>query len=640
MPDTYAKQYAKHGWFVFPVSRGRSKPPILTGWQNLSTTDQAQITQWAKRYPGCNWGVSCEKSSLCVIDVDNKHGKTGDDSFLNLELDHDFKPTLVVKTPSGGYHHYYEALTASTTQKLGSGIDTKSIGGYVVIPGSKRPEGIYEVIKKCSKIPPLAESLKIKIGQPRLKDPDHDTPLVDLDQPHNIVTATEYLTHNAKPSIEGDGGDDNAYKVACRVRDYGISEETTFDLIDHFWNPRCQPPWSYYELHSKVQNAFYYSQNKAGIATPEADFDPIESDDSKSFNRPKSISQYVGTPPKRNWLIENWLPTGEISSLYGDGGIGKSLLALQLAASVAAGCPWLGLDVTEKMPVLAVMAEDRDDELHRRIHSIRSSAEYNFSDLEKSNLFLWSTAGFSSVLAHVDQDTAKKRDFYFALDKELGLLLKGQKLLILDTLSDVFAGNENDRQSASRFIKVVLHSLITKHELTILLLAHPSITGQNTGTFSSGSTAWNNSVRNRLIIRPHEDEALKDKYRVIECVKSNYAKAGETVTIYWENGVYKSIESGEDIFSEVDEANKEIVYQAIISWARLKQPIGVATNSANFIGSVPIKTFDGRKMPLEMRKSYTNALIADGKIEKLTGRREGNGLYPTDKSSLESEKDE
>jgi len=40
-------------------------------------------------------------------------------------------------------------------------------------------------------------------------------------------------------------------------------------------------------------------------------------------------------PPSREWLIQGLIPAREITMLSGDGGTGKSLLALQLAVAVA-----------------------------------------------------------------------------------------------------------------------------------------------------------------------------------------------------------------------------------------------------------------------------------------------------------------
>ena len=40
-------------------------------------------------------------------------------------------------------------------------------------------------------------------------------------------------------------------------------------------------------------------------------------------------------PADRDWLVDGWLPAGELSLLAGPGSVGKSLLALQLGAALA-----------------------------------------------------------------------------------------------------------------------------------------------------------------------------------------------------------------------------------------------------------------------------------------------------------------
>lgn len=58
--------------------------------------------------------------------------------------------------------------------------------------------------------------------------------------------------------------------------------------------------------------------------------------------------KWHGQPiPERQWLVENWIPWGCVTALYGDGGTGKSLLAQQLLTSVATGTPFLGLPVRQ-----------------------------------------------------------------------------------------------------------------------------------------------------------------------------------------------------------------------------------------------------------------------------------------------------
>jgi len=89
---------------------------------------------------------------------------------------------------------------------------------------------------------------------------------------------------------------------------------------------------------------------------------------------PQVISDWNFTVPDREWLIPDWLPAGRIGLLTGEGEKGKSLLALQLAAHMAAGGGlWLGRGIKEVMPpvsdgvVVIAHWEDEAEEIRRRL---------------------------------------------------------------------------------------------------------------------------------------------------------------------------------------------------------------------------------------------------------------------------------
>jgi hypothetical protein len=80
-------------------------------------------------------------------------GKNGSDALAALCQEHGHSypdDTLVVKTPSGGRHLYFrspETDVSNSAGKLGSLIDVRGNGGYVVAPGSRTAQGRYEVIR-------------------------------------------------------------------------------------------------------------------------------------------------------------------------------------------------------------------------------------------------------------------------------------------------------------------------------------------------------------------------------------------------------------------------------------------------------------------------------------------------------------
>lgn len=77
----------------------------------------------------------------------------------------------------------------------------------------------------------------------------------------------------------------------------------------------------------------------------------------------------MAEPGPRRWRVEGLLPEGFPSILYGDGGQGKSYLALALATAVVSRQPFLGLEVMAG-PVLYLDWELDSDEFARRAYQI------------------------------------------------------------------------------------------------------------------------------------------------------------------------------------------------------------------------------------------------------------------------------
>lgn len=248
-------------------------------------------------------------------------------------------------------------------------------------------------------------------------------------------------------------------------------------------------------------------------------------------------SDFAGiTPPPRQWHVDGLIPANQVTMLGGDGGVGKSLLALQLSVSTATGVPWIGHHPAHGKTIY-ISAEDDRDELHRRVADIAAQEGQDMADM--SNLILRSLAGEDALLAVADnrQGTLQTTPLLTELDQTIGD--HGARFLVLDTLADFHSGQENDRATARQFIGI-LRGLALRHDCTILLLAHPSLTGISSGSGLSGSTAWSNSVRSRLYFeRVTEDGYEPDPdQRRLSTKKSNYGKTGEETLVRWHNGAF------------------------------------------------------------------------------------------------------
>jgi hypothetical protein len=120
-----------------------------------ATVDQAQIEAWWRRWPRANIGIRTgEPSDLLVLDVDVDKG--GPASLLGIEEAYTpTPPTLTALTPTGGEHRYFlwpGGPITITAGKLGSGLDTRGEGGYVVAPPSVRADGSYRWVDES--VPP------------------------------------------------------------------------------------------------------------------------------------------------------------------------------------------------------------------------------------------------------------------------------------------------------------------------------------------------------------------------------------------------------------------------------------------------------------------------------------------------------
>jgi RecA-family ATPase len=266
---------------------------------------------------------------------------------------------------------------------------------------------------------------------------------------------------------------------------------------------------------------------------------------------PISPSAWVGDPPPYDWLVEGCFLAGTVALLSGDGGLGKSLLMQQLCTAMALGQPWIGLE-TKQCNTLALFCEDDAEELWRRQQSINRHYGCTMADL--SSVTYLSRVGEESILVNFDRftDEAKATPFLgqirdLAIDLEI-------RFLILDTASDVFGGDEINRQQVRRFISI-LRRLALDINGCAALTSHPSNTGMSTGSGRSGSTGWHNSVRSRLYLTSTAADNEEDtSERLLKTMKQNHGPFGGKIGLRWADGVFEQIrgEAPLDLFAKLE----------------------------------------------------------------------------------------
>jgi RecA-family ATPase len=241
--------------------------------------------------------------------------------------------------------------------------------------------------------------------------------------------------------------------------------------------------------------------------------------------------------PEREWLVEGFIPHRTVTLWSGDGGSGKTQTALQLIVAVALRKQWLGRDVGPG-PCLLYTAEDEADELHRRLATTVQKAGHELCQLDGVRLI--PMAGRDALLAESNKASRIVYTRLFTKLKAEVELLK-PRLVVIDPAADVFGGDEINRSQVRSFVSG-LSALALECDCAVVLLSHPSLTGLNSGTGTSGSTAWSNSVRSRLYLQAVKDDPDR---RVLKVVKANYGRTGEEIKIRWDDGVYV-VDTGDD----------------------------------------------------------------------------------------------
>jgi hypothetical protein len=140
--------YARQGWPVFPLVPGEKRPQTAHGFKD-ATTGPEQIRSWWANNPDRNIGIATGTPGPDVVDVDHKGpGADGFSSWGEVRQ-HGIGggPTMLVRTPSGGFHAYYVGSTQGNGCIRGRYVDFRSAGGYVVAAPSQVGGKPYELVQ-------------------------------------------------------------------------------------------------------------------------------------------------------------------------------------------------------------------------------------------------------------------------------------------------------------------------------------------------------------------------------------------------------------------------------------------------------------------------------------------------------------
>lgn len=195
--------------------------------------------------------------------------------------------------------------------------------------------------------------------------------------------------------------------------------------------------------------------------------------------------------PKPTWLIDTLVPNSVMVGLCGPPGVGKSLLAIDWALSVATGQPWAGHAV-QKGFALYVAAEG-----HSGLFS-RAQAWLTHRNIPMGRANFGLVKGRLSVRKE-GPDTHDEQNEYDTLFTRLKEEINySPTLVVIDTLARCIDGDENDSLGMTSFLDGA-ERFIEQYGSTVVVIHHKNAAG----TRERGHTAFRGALGAMFFIERH-----------------------------------------------------------------------------------------------------------------------------------------
>ena len=258
-------KYIKRGLLVFPLHTPTEQsgcscnnpkcssigkhPRTMNGFKD-ATTNLDQIKSWWGQWPDANIGIRTGKETgFIVLDVDPRNG--GDKSLAELEKQYDALPKTVEADTGGSGRHLFFAYPnvpiKCGANVLGTGLDIKGDGGYIVAPPSKHASG-KSYNWKFGYSPEECELAVLPVWLEKLltKNDDSSTP-----------------TAMQRAAVIPEGQRNNRLtKIAGLLQSKGLSDNAILSALTEENKTKCSPPLDQAEVQSIATSVCKYPKGE------------------------------------------------------------------------------------------------------------------------------------------------------------------------------------------------------------------------------------------------------------------------------------------------------------------------------------------------------------------------------------------
>ena len=484
-----ALTYASWGWKVIPVVPNGKIPATAHGVKD-ATDDPEKIKSWWTRNPDMNIGIAAgETSGIIVFDIDPRNG--GDDSWDKWLAENGKVPDGIMAITAGGGNHYIAKYQPGIRScKLKQGIDLLSDGRYFVAYPSIIENRSYEWEAESD---PFEGVAPFSIPQKWLS-------AMEDKRVERVSTAVGDL-------IKGDRNN-GLTSLGGAMRHLGMQENEILQALMVVNDTRCVPALPDSEVRQIARSVCRYTPDldlaadvALGSEAAEMLLAADKADNDYFFTRATS---FLTEPAPMEWVIKHWFPTQSVSMIYGESGVGKSFVALDMACSIAAGLQWQGIKT--KQGVVVYLAGEGNYGIRQRIASW--CKEHNVSSLD--NLLI------SNKPIDLDGAGAAIK----VLEATRDLTSEDVVSVFIDTLNNHMSGDENSARDTRTMInncKIIASSL----NASVNFVHHTGLNDASKNR-ARGSSAWKGALDVSVLISRASSDVIK-----ISCEKMKDAQEPE-----------------------------------------------------------------------------------------------------------------
>ncbi len=516
-----AVQYAKLGWYIFPLAP-RSKMPAISKKDNGnglhdSTNDPERISKWWTKHPDHNIGLNVGKSGLYVLDID---GERGADSLLELEKEYGILPSTLVAVTGKGHHFIFKLPEGkemgNTASKLGPGIDTRGVGGYIVLAPSIHPDGHeYDWLNEGVAPAELPQWVQDKTITPVWIPPTYTPSIYSINVHPYVRRVWENVQTDLQSAMHGQRNvalNTAAVKMGHWIASNSIARdrvEIELTLIAQALGLGDT------EIRKTLQSGI-----EAGLKLPAYPPEPNQfkhenthQNDARMSEGAISIQKGSSFGRKKvEYLWGKRIPLGKLTVLAGPSGIGKSYTMLAVAANITAGVFLLdGGPRVDGEVLFCSYEDDVEDTIGPRADSLNV-------DLDRCH-FITGVETPHGQRQFGPQDVPRVIDF-----------LKGcpqLKLIVIDPLgSFVGAGTDINSENEARAVLSTLVDTAAKGGCAVVMVAHFNKGSESNDPLHRIAGSQGISALPRSVLAVEWGE---DKERLVRHLKASTSPCAATV---------------------------------------------------------------------------------------------------------------